>query len=227
MVTFLKMKSLRLIIIIMFIVFFTKFFCFAETVNDTFPVKVIIEPVFSLSIETFLVPLETGYTTKDLLKPSKNEIVAGKNLNGNIDLGHLIARKGTDRALPLISEYKVVMQVHCETNHQKPYRLFQKLSFPITGVETGIPFPEKAFVCMAEINSEAGQKTGEIQIEEETPVLSGQEMEIYLSAESENTYLGNLINIYYWISDQQEDKVFVDQRSDIYQSTVVISMVEL
>jgi hypothetical protein len=200
----------------------------ADVVEDTLGVQLRIRPVFKLTLETYMVPGETVYKETDLIKPSRNQIVEGKDLEGEINLGYLIARKSQDGGtLPLISEYQVLLRAHCNTNNYRPYHLTQTLLSPLRGIQHGETFPERAFVCRALINEELGQARGEIDLITETPVLAGENKVIFRSGDGKMEFLGNVIDILFWISDQQEDKVMVTQRSDDYQSTLIISMVEL
>ncbi|EKD28763.1 MAG: hypothetical protein ACD_79C00215G0003, partial [uncultured bacterium] len=141
--------------------------------------------------------------------------------------GHLIARKKGDKIFPLVSEYRVLMKVRCETNRNREYLLTQELNGPLTGVKSGEIFPEKAFVYIAGINKDEGQETGEIMLKWESPVMPNDSETIYMSGKSENDYLGNTINVWYWVSAEQDDKVEITQRADTYKSTLTITMVEL
>jgi len=198
----------------------------AETVKDNLEIRLEIRDVFSLSVETYMLP--TGsYDPKTLLQPSQNVIVSEKKLDGIIDMGHLIARKQGETILPLISEYKVLMQVKCETNRNIQYSLSQTLNEPLKGINTGELFPEKAFVYVAGIDNEKGLDHGKIMLSWESPVIPSEARIIYNSGDSNSGYLGNTINICYWISDQQEDKVYVSQRADTYNSTITITIIEI
>jgi len=211
---------------------FLAFYCFstictnAETISDNLEIRLDIRDAFSLSVETYMIP--TGsYDPKNLLQPSQNINVSEKKLDGIIDMGHLIARKQGDTILPLISEYKVLMQITCETNRNIQYSLSQTLNEPLKGVNSGELFPETAFVYLAGIDNSKGLDHGKIMLSWESPVLPNDATIIYNSGDSDAGYLGNTINICYWISDQQDDKVYVSQRADTYNSTITITMIEI
>jgi hypothetical protein len=201
--------------------------CFSDSIQDTLELRVDIAPVFKLSLETQIDPAAVSYSGTDLLEPSKNAIVAGKKLNGTIALGHLLARKKNNQALPLISEYKVLMNVRCETNHNKAYVLTQKLEMPLTGVSTRALFPETAFVCQASRENVLNFKSGTLFLPEETPLRPGAVQTIYQSGESGRDSLEAFVNLWYWVSELQAEKVLPSQQSDTYQSTITITMVEL
>jgi hypothetical protein len=199
----------------------------AETVTDVLEIKVNIAPFFKLTVETVVSPLEKTFDDSELLKPSKNDIIEGRDLDGEINLGYLIARKHKGGILPLISEYRVLLRAACESNLANAYQLSQNLVAPIAGETTGERFPEKAFVCAAEIAPEGDDQLGKVLVPRETPVIPEKEMVVYQTGPSKETYLGNVIHIYYWISDRQEDVVPVTQRADTYRSSLVITMMEL
>lgn len=199
---------------------------FSEVVEDSIEVRVDVKPYFSLTIETYMIPF-IDVSDHDLFQPSRNVVVNKQDLEGVINLGHLIARKQAGEIMPLVSEYRVLMKIKCATNKNIPYTLTQNLEEPLTGIESGVLFPKSAFVSMAAIDSENGDtNTGQSYLQWETPVLPGEEIRIFKSSETDE-YLGNEINVLYWISDQQEDKVTIEQRADKYKGTLVITMLEL
>ena len=200
---------------------------FADSVKDTLEMRLEIAPVFKLSLEMQVDPSATAYTGTDLVAPSQNSVVAGQNLNGVISLGHLLARKQNGNLLPLVSEYKVLMKVHCETNHHRAYVLTQKLDMPLTGVSTHAQFPETAFVCQAALDNATDLGSASVAIREETPVRPGALQTIYQSNETGTSSVGSTLNLWYWISDRQADKALPTQQSDVYQSTLTITMLEL
>jgi hypothetical protein len=200
---------------------------FSDSIQDTLELRVDIAPIFKLSLETQIDPAAVSYSGTDLLEPSKNSVLAGKKLNGTIALGHLLARKQNNQALPLISEYKVLMNIHCESNHNKAYVLTQKLDMPLTGLSTHALFPETAFVCQASRDNVLNFKSGALFLQEETSLRPGELQTIYRSGESGRDSLEAFINLWYWVSDLQAEKVLPSQQSDTYQSTITITMVEL
>lgn len=200
----------------------------ADSIKDSLEMRLNIDPVFSLTIETKMEPFVKTYSANELLKPSTNQIIKDKDLGGIIDLGSLIARKRGKEILPLISEYRVKMIVHCQTNLGNPYIITQTLESPLKGEQTAELFPEKALVYIAAIDPELGNtENGKIHKQWESPLLPHDTETIYTSSNNRGEYLGNVLNIWYWISDQQDDKVTVSQRSDTYSSTVTITMIEL
>ncbi|MBN2143554.1 MAG: hypothetical protein JW774_02915 [Candidatus Aureabacteria bacterium] len=221
------MRIIRKLILFGLFCFFTGAWGICETVKDSLEMRMEIAPRYELRIETFLSALEKSYAGGELLTPSKNVITPDKDLNGMIDLGHLIARKQGDKVLPLISEYHVLMKVYCLTNKNKSYVLTQKMNSPLTGVLTNETIPGKAFVSQAQIDPKEGQNKGNIVIVSETPVTPGDLQTVYESAQTGEEYLGNVIDIRYWISDQQEENVPPTQRADTYKTTITLTMVEL
>ena len=200
---------------------------YSEKVNDTFEMRVNIPPVFSLTIETYMLAPEAKYSPSDLIEPSKNVIVPDSSLQGEINLGHLIARKKGNELLPLVSEYKVLLKAKCDSNQGNLFLLSQTLDSPLTGEQTGQTIPSRAFVCNAEIDSQEGRHLGNVLLSRETPIIPGSKQEIYQSGEAGQDYLGNVIDIFYWITDDQDEKVKPDQRADTYKSTITFTMVEL
>ncbi len=220
--------------VLVFVCFFSTIFVFSDSIKDTLEMRLEITPVFKLSLEMQIDPDAVPYSGTDLVMPSQNSVVAGQNLNGKISLGHLLARKQNDQLLPLISEYKVLMKVHCETNHRRSYVLTQKLDLPLTGVTTQTLFPETAFVCQSNSNKVAGTvlnlKNAAASSQEETPirpVRPGELQTIYQSGEAGTDSLEAFVNVWYWVSDLQAEKVMPSQQADNYQSTITITMVEL
>lgn len=225
MVRYSKMKTNHIILIVYFCLLSLK--VFSDKVEDTIEMRVNISPVFSLSIDTFVSASEFKISPTDLLESSKNIIIPDASLQGEINLGHLIARKKGGEILPLISEYRVRLTAKCESNQNNVYVLIQNLDMPLVGEMSGVPFPEKAFVCSAFFNDRQGQNAGQINITKETPVIPNAKQIIYQSGESGLEYLGNVIDVYYWVSDAQDMKVMPDQRADQYKSTITYTMVEL
>lgn len=200
---------------------------FADSVKDTLEMRLEIAPLFKLSLEMQVDPAAAAYAGTDLAAPSQNSVAAGQNLNGVISLGHLLARKQNGNLLPLVSEYKVLMKVHCETNHHRAYVLTQKLDMPLAGTSTHALFPETAFVCQAALDNAGSLKNGSVSIREETPVRPGASQTLYQSSEGGTDSLEAFVNVWYWVSDLQTDKVMPAQQADNYQSTITVTMVEL
>lgn len=105
--------------------------------------------------------------------------------------------------------------------------LTQTLNSPLTGRSYGNIFPKSAFACQAEINPDKGQQQGSLHLNNPSSVYPGVPQTIYISDDASGKNIGNFINIYYWITDIFEEKVLISQRSDVYESSLTLTMIEI
>ncbi len=215
------MKSAKLIIYLSSLFYFL---CYshADTVKDFLEARVEIPSIFSLTVETYILP--NNQKSMDLTSTTLQPLISSLN---TIDMGNLIPRNPNDSMSPLISENKVLVKVRCNTNKNMRYMLTQTLNSPLTGRIHGELFPKSAFACQAEINADKGQQQGSLYLSNPSSVYPGTPQTIYISDDAAGKNLGNFINIYYWITDIFEEKVLISQRSDIYESSLTLTMIEI
>lgn len=215
----LSMKLLKFIIFLLMFFLFSRA-SYTDTVKDFLEVRVDIPPSFSLSIETYSFPNKGA----DLAASSIQSLISSMN---TIDLGNLVPRDPNNSMSALISENKVLVKVRCKTNKNIRYMLTQTLNTPLTGRIHGEIFPKSAFACQAEINPDKGLQQGSIYLNNPSSVYPGIPQTIYMSDDATGKNLGNEINIYYWITDIFAEKVLISQRSDVYESSLTLTMIEI
>lgn len=215
------MKSVKLIAFLFTLLLFSKDL-FTDTVKDFLEARVDIPASFSLSIETYILP--NSQKSEDLSTSSLQPLISPLNV---IDLGNLIPRDPNDSMSSLISENKVLVKIRCTTNKNNRYMLTQTLNSPLIGRAHGELLPKSAFVCQTEINPDKGLQQGSLYFSNPSSLYPGIPQTIYMADDAPGKNLGNLINIYYWITDIFDEKVLISQRSDVYESSLTLTMIEI